>query len=91
MITKTLILIGVIIAVYIDTLIAIIVVRYLKGIYLEITIKRGTHVLFKVDDKQYNMYKKGDIIIDKNDIVAVVISKSIDDKDHFYLYCKIIK
>lgn len=91
MITKTLILIGVIIAVYIATLIAIIVVRYLKGIYLEITIKRGTHVLFKVDDKQYNMYKKGDIIIDKSDTVSVVINKSIDDKDHFYLYCKIIK
>ena len=91
MITKTLILIGVIIAVYIIILLAIIVVKYLKNIYLEITIKRGTHVLFKVDDKQYNMYNKGDIIIDKNDIVAVVISKSIDDKDHFYLYCKIIK
>lgn len=91
MITKTLIFIGVIIAVYIATLIAIIVVRYLKGIYLEITIKRGTHLLFKVDDKQYNLYNKGDIVIDKNDIVAVVISKSIDDKDHFYLYCKIIK
>lgn len=91
MITKTLILIGVIIAVYIATLIAIIVVRYLKGIYLEITIKRGTHVLFKVDYKQYNSYSKGDIIVDKDDIVAVVISKSIDDKDHFYLYCKIIK
>lgn len=91
MITKTLILIGVIIAVYIATLIAIIVVRYLKDIYLEITIKRGTHVLFKVDDKQYNMYKKGDIIIDKSDIVSVVINKLIDDKDHFYLYCRIIK
>ena len=91
MITKTLILIGVIIAVYIATLIAIIVVRYLKGIYLEITIKRGTHILFKVDDKQYNMYKKGDIIIDKSDTVSVVINKSVDDKDHFYLYCRIIK
>lgn len=91
MIIKTLILIGVIIAVYIATLIAIIVVRYLKGIYLEITIKRGNHVLFKVDDKQYNMYKKGDIIIDKSDTVSVVINKSIDDKDHFYLYCRIIK
>ena len=91
MITKILIIVGALIAVYIAILIAIIIVRYLKGIYLEITIKRGTHVLFKVDDKQYNMYKKGDIVIDKNDIVAVVISKSIDDKDHFYLYCKIIK
>lgn len=91
MITKTLILIGALIAVYIATLIAIIIVRYLKYCYLEITIKRGTHLLFKVDDKQYNLYNKGDIVIDKNDIVAVVISKSIDDKDHFYLYCKIIK
>lgn len=91
MITKILILIGVIIAVYIVIILAIIVVRYLKNIYLEITIKRGTHVLFKVDDKQYNMYKKGDIIIDKSDIISVVINKSIDDKNHFYLYCKIIK
>lgn len=91
MITKILIIVGALIAVYIATLIAIIIVRYLKYYYLEITIKRGTHLLFKVDDKQYNLYNKGDIVIDKNDIVAVVISKSIDDKDHFYLYCKIIK
>ena len=91
MITKILIIVGALIAVYIAILIAIIIVRYLKYCYLEITIKRGTHLLFKVDDKQYNMYKKGDIVIDKNDIVAVVISKSIDDKNHFYLYCKIIK
>lgn len=91
MITKILIVVGALIAVYIAILIAIIIVRYLKYCYLEITIKRGTHVLFKVDDKQYNLYKKGDIVIDKSDIVSVVISKSIDDKDHFYLYCKIIK
>lgn len=91
MITKILIIVGALIAVYIAILIAIIIVRYLKYCYLETTIKRGTHLLFKVDDKQYNLYNKGDIIIDKNDIVAVVISKSIDDKDHFYLYCKIIK
>lgn len=91
MITKILIVVGALIAVYIAILIAIIIVRYLKYCYLEITIKRGTHLLFKVDDKQYNLYNKGDIVIDKNDIVAVVISKSIDDKDHFYLYCKIIK
>lgn len=91
MITKILIIVGALIAVYIATLISIIIVRYLKYCYLEITIKRGTHLLFKVDDKQYNLYNKGDIVIDKNDIVAVVISKSIDDKDHFYLYCKIIK
>lgn len=91
MITKILIVVGALIAVYIAILIAIIIVRYLKYCYLEITIKRGTHVLFKVDDKQYNLYKKGDIVIDKSDIISVVISKSIDDKDHFYLYCKIIK
>lgn len=91
MITKILIVVGALIAVYIAILIAIIIVRYLKYCYLEITIKRGTHILFKVDDKQYNLYKKGDIVIDKSDIVSVVISKSIDDKDHFYLYCKIIK
>lgn len=91
MITKILIIVGALITVYIAILIAIIIVKYLKYCYLEITIKRGTNLLFKVDDKQYNLYNKGDIIIDKNDIVAVVISKSIDDKDHFYLYCKIIK
>lgn len=91
MITKILIIVGALITMYIAILIAITIVRYLKYCYLEITIKRGTHLLFKVDDKQYNLYNKGDIVIDKNDIVAVVISKSIDDKDHFYLYCKIIK
>lgn len=91
MITKILILIGVIIAVYIAILLAIIIVKYLKCIYLEITIKRGTHLLYKVDYKQYNSYSKGDIIEDKDDNVSVVINKSIDGKDKFYLYCKIIK
>ena len=91
MITKILTIIGVIIAVYIVIPLAIIVVQYLKFYFLERTIKKGTHVLFKVDDKQYNLYNKGNIIIDKDDNVFIVKSKSVDSKYHFYLYCKIIK
>lgn len=87
MITKILICFGISIVVFL----LIFIIYAIKNYYLEITIKRGTHLLFKVDDKQYNLYNKGDIIIDKDDNVAVVISKSIDDKDHFYIYCKIIK
>lgn len=89
MITKILICFGIPIVVFL----LIFIIYAIKNYYLEITIKRGTHLLFKVDDKQYNLYNKGDIIIDKDDNVAVVISKSIDDKDHFYIYiyCKIIK
>ena len=91
MITKILTIVGVIIAVYIVILLAIIVVKYLKFYFLERTIKKGTHVLFRVNDKQYNLYNKGNIIIDKDDNVFVVKSKSVDSKYHFYLYCKIIK
>jgi hypothetical protein len=91
MITKTLIIVGAIIAVLIIILLTIIIVKYLKYYCLELKIKKGTHILFKVDDKQYNLYNKGNIIIDKDDNVSVVINKSIDDKNHFYLYCKIIK
>jgi hypothetical protein len=91
MITKILILIGAIITGYIIILLTIIIVKNLKYYYLKLTIKNGTHILFKVDDKQYNLYNKGNIIIDKDDNVSVVINKSIDNKNHFYLYCKIIK
>jgi hypothetical protein len=91
MITKILTVIGVIIITFIIILLTIIIVKYIKYCYLELTIKRGTHVLFKVNDKEYNLYNKGNIIIDKDDNVFVVISKSIDDKNHFYLYCKVIK
>lgn len=91
MITKILTVIGVIIITFIIILLTITIVKYIKYCYLELTIKRGTHVLFKVNDKEYNLYNKGNIIIDKDDNVFVVISKSIDDKNHFYLYCKVIK
>lgn len=91
MITKILITIGAIIIVLIIILLTIIIVKHLKYCYLELTIKKGTHVLFKVNDKQYNLYNKGNIIINEDDNVFVVINKSIYDKNHFYLYCKIIK
>ena len=91
MINKILTVVGFIIVIYAIIILTIIVVKYLKFYFLERTIKKGTHVLFRVDDKQYNLYNKGNIIIDKEDNVFVVKSKSVDNKNDFYLYCKIVK
>lgn len=51
MITKILILIGISIAIFLLVFSIIFIIYVIKDYYLESTIKRGTHLLFKVDYK----------------------------------------